>query len=260
MRLIISIFLIFIFHKVSAQRIADSLSFENMNSYFKNQNNFFVYHSIEDSLWYLYETKNGSGPFADDLIKKPIKNGDYFEFSENKNIVIYGNYDNDKEEALFIYFDASGGIKRTTHFKNGKLNGQSKNYYLNGQLRLSQDYKNGMKHGEILGFYMDGTRLFTGKYKKNKMIGQRMYFDVKGRPANGEMTWRHENGAIKLTGKCVNGMPDGRFTHYDENGIVMLQVDYTRGLPDGAFIKYKNGEVEYKDCYVLGKYRIRGCW
>ena len=135
----------------------------------------------------------------------------------------------------------------------------TKHYYSNGQLRLSTDYKKGLKHGEILGFYIDGTRLFTGKYKKDKMIGIRMYYNVDGKPANGEMIWRHENGVVKLTGKCVEGKPNGRFTHYDESGELSLQVDYLNGLPDGAYIKYENGEVIFKDCYKLGKLTRRPC-
>lgn len=259
MNRIISIFLFLIFQHVSAQRISDSLSFETISLNNKDNPDFYTYHSIADTVWYLYETKKGSGPFSDEVKHNPIKNGNYFEYNEDRKIIIYGSYESNKEEAIFIYFDPEGQVKRTTHFKKGKLNGQSKNYYSNGQLRLSQDYKNGLKHGEILGFYLDGTRLFTGSYKKGKMIGQRMYFDVKGKPASGEMIWRHENGTTKLTGKCINGLPDGRFTHYDENGIITLQVDYRKGLPDGAYIKYKNGEVEYKECYVLGKHKMRGC-
>ena len=259
MKYIIFLTFCFTFLTAKTQRIADSLSYDNIKSYYQENADFFIEYNEADSIWHMFETKKGSGPFTEALKKEIIKEGNYFEYDMDKRIVIYGSYVNNKEDAIFIYFDSFGKVKRTTHFIKGKLNGQAKNYYSNGQLRLSQDYKKGLKHGEILGFYIDGTRLFTGKYKKDKMIGQRMYFDVKGNPANGEMTWRHENGSTKLTGKCVNGMPEGRFTHYDEKGVVTLQVDYTRGLPNGAYIKYKNGVVEYKECYILGKHTLRKC-
>ena len=61
---------------------------------------------MEDSIWYLYETKKGNGPFADELKNKPIKNGNYFEYDKNKKIVIYGSYNNNREDALFVYFNS----------------------------------------------------------------------------------------------------------------------------------------------------------
>ncbi len=240
------------------QKISDSLSFDKIENLL--QSPWHKVYVIEDKTWYVFETDvDEFTPLGNDQSTWPEKNGDYFEYDDEKRLVIYGNYEKNKEEGLFLFFGEDGRVIRSTHFSKGKLDGQAKHYYSNGQLRLSTDYKNGQKHGEILGFYIDGTRLFTGKYKKDKMIGVRMYYGVDGKPANGEMTWRHENGVTKLTGKCVQGKPDGRFTHYDEAGEMSLQVDYLNGLPNGAYIKYENGEVLQKDCYKLGKFTRRPC-
>ena len=244
-----------------SQRISDSLSFENVTEKYFKKGKIHQVFIEEDSTWYIYETDNltPKKPLHEGSIFWPEKEGDYFEYDENKELIIYGSYEKNLENGLFLFFGETGKVVRSTHFEKGKLNGQAKHYYSNGQLRLSTDYKKGLKHGEILGFYIDGTRLFTGQYKKDKMIGQRNYFDVDGRPANGEMIWRHENGAIKLTGKCINGMPNGRFSHYDEKGELTLQVDYLHGIPDGAYIQYEYGIVVRKDCYKLGKPTNKHC-
>ena len=244
--------------QLSAQGISDSLRFDNIENIL--QSPWTKIYSEKDTTWYVFESKeNAIEPDGNNPHTWPEKHGDYFEYDDQKRLIIYGNYEKNKEEGLFLFFSDDGRVVRSTHFRKGKLDGQAKHYYSNGQLRLSTDYKNAQKHGEILGFYIDGTRLFTGKYKKDKMIGLRMYYGVDGQPANGEMVWRHENGSVKLTGKCVDGRPQGRFTHYDEKGEMTLQVDYLNGLPDGAYLKYENGQVVQKDCYKLGKYTSRPC-
>lgn len=187
------------------------------------------------------------------------KTGDYFEYDLNKKLIVYGSFSKDKAHGLFLYFGGNQRVERSTHFRKGEMNGPAKSYYSNGQLRLSTDYKRGLKDGEIFGFYIDGGRLFTGKYKKDKMIGQRMYFDVKGKPANGDMSWRHENGVIKLNGKCINGLPEGVFDHFNEDGELILRVSYEKGLPHGAYIVYEKNKELRRDCYEFGRFVRNQC-
>ena len=257
MKRFLSIFLIILISQLSqGQRISDSLNYEAMFDHFSEKANSIQYYDVGLKAWIIYETKEGSGPFSEEVISrsKPQKNGDYLEYDDKQRLRIYGSYVKGKEEGLFLYFDTLGNLRRSTHYLKGLMEGEAKNYYYNGNLRLSQDYKKNLKDGEIFGYYISGARLYTGKYKKGKMLGQRWYYNEKGEPLDGYNEWFHENGVLKLKGTCINGLPEGRFTHFNDKGELELYVDYKKGLPHGAYIKFTNGKVEYKDCYNMGKY------
>lgn len=258
MRTFVFILILLKFNPIAAQLISDSLSYENIKAKFLTDLNFYTSTDSANDRIYMYESE-GLSEISDIKNALPKRSGDYFEYDLNKKLIVYGNFSKDEAHGLFLYFGGNQKVERSTHFKKGKMSGPAKSYYSNGQLRLSTDYKGGLKDGEILGFYIDGNRLFTGKYKKDRMIGQRMYYDVKGRPANGEMSWRHENGVIKLKGKCKNGLPDGVFEHFNEEGDLILRVSYVKGLPHGAYIVYESNKEVKREYYEYGRFVKNQC-
>jgi antitoxin component YwqK of YwqJK toxin-antitoxin module len=243
---LLTFFVSFCIVSAGAQKLADSLAYSKIYQLVENEN----VEALNYEYLTIYETDGKS--------TKP--NGWYVHYNIDSSLNFLGHYKNGKREGLFIHFDENRLVERSEHFKKDKLEGPAKEYYSNSQVRTSTDYKKGKKHGDLFGYYMDGTKLYHGKYKKDRMIGQRMYWDHKGNPAEGDMKWYHENGVLKLTGKCVKGLPDGRFTHFDENGEMILTVDYKNGIPHGAYKVYDGeGNMIRKDCYYLGKYNQNHC-
>lgn len=65
-----------------------------------------------------------------------------------------------------IEYDGSGEI---AEFKNGKLNGVSKAYYENGNLKLEVNFKDGKKNGLSKEYYENGKLIGEANFKDDKV-------------------------------------------------------------------------------------------
>ena len=76
---------------------------------------------------------------------------------------------------------------------------------------------------------------------------------------NGLITYRYENGQIKLEESYKNGKPDGKWTDRYENGQIKSEESYKDGEKEGKYSTwYQNGQIKsegsYKDGEKEGKY------
>lgn len=109
-------------------------------------------------------------------------------------------------------------------------NGTYKEYYLNGQTRLSIDIKEGIKDGEMYLYYEDGNINEVRSYKNNKMHG----------------TWiTYAPNNVKIAEATYNnGKKDGQWFIWDEKGTLRCEMFYKNGQKTGIWKMYdENGNL-----------------
>ena len=138
-----------------------------------------------------------------------------------------GVYDNDN--GLKKNFDSYGNIENEYTLKDGKINGTTKSYYSNGQLKVISNFINGTKQGASKEYDDEGN--LTAEY---------IYL-------NGEVNGSYkiyENGKPKLSASLVNGKKQGASKEYDENGILTGEYNYLNGEPNGAYKIFENNKLK----------------
>jgi antitoxin component YwqK of YwqJK toxin-antitoxin module len=143
-------------------------------------------------------------------------------------------------------------IKEVVNYVNGKLEGETYSYYLNGNLFEYTGF--GVDNFEVLNY--DPTTTVFSYSSSCWTIGG----DDPNRFYNGKYLKYHENGVLWYKGLYVNGSRDGTWYFYDEQGAVFAVINYKEGLNNGEYIVYygKKGIVKYKGNFLNGN--LDGTW
>lgn len=183
-------------------------------------------------------------------------------------------------------------IEREVRYTNGKLDGEQKSYYKNGQLQACLNYRSNVLHGKKAFFGLNGELLEEANYINGQLDGK--YFAVK---ENGlEVIYHYKNdqlegkhivyykkngffGKVKayeatfkngmLQGEAIeyneagtkissifyqNGKKQGPVTHYDHEGRVILASEYDQDVQHGmTYEYYPNGHLKREVLFVAGK-------
>ena len=101
-----------------------------------------------------------------------------------------------------------GQVKSIENFKNGKLNGEFKEFFENGSLFQIGTFKNGdMKNIKV--FYENGNLKFEQKLKDRK----------------GKYRGYYPNGILEVEGEVFQGDEIGLWKYYNEEGN-LLKTEY----------------------------------
>ena len=101
-----------------------------------------------------------------------------------------------------------GQVKSIENFKNGKLNGEFKEFFENGSLFQIGTFKNGdMKNIKV--FYENGNLKFEQKLKDRK----------------GKYRGYYPNGILEVEGEVFQGDEIGLWKYYNEEGN-FLKTEY----------------------------------
>ncbi len=156
----------------------------------------------------------------------------------NGQIKSSGNYDS---TGLILYHE-NGQIRSIEFYKEGKLHGQSLQYFPDGTLASSTNYVNGLKEGESFRYY-DSTQIWRRDFYVNGVtVGEHVIYYQ-----NGQLQfWRYtvdssghyytkeihyyQNGQILSTGQKIDfSYADGLYLFYHENGNIMTKCTYNYG-------------------------------
>ena len=103
----------------------------------------------------------------------------------------------------------SGQVKSIENFKNGKLNGEFKEFFENGSLFQVGTFKNGeMKNIRV--FYENGNLKFEQNLKDRK----------------GRYKGYYPNGQLEEEGEVFQGEKIGVWRYYNEEGKLSSEVTY----------------------------------
>ncbi|MDO3696063.1 hypothetical protein QVZ41_14515 [Wenyingzhuangia sp. chi5] len=73
--------------------------------------------------------------------------------------------------------NSNGIVSKELNYYNGQLQGESKEYYLNGDLKEITEYSRNMKHGKYILYNENGQIIIEGNYKNKLKEGKWKYYD-----------------------------------------------------------------------------------
>lgn len=125
-----------------------------------------------------------------------------------------------KREGKWTYYFADGKtIFSEENYKDGKLEGLLKNYYINGKVTEATEYKDGVKHGTSKIYTDEGILIEDVNYENGVLEGEGKYYDLKG--------------VIKEKGKYKDGKRFGKWEFYIDGELSK------KGRPDTSIKKKK---------------------
>jgi antitoxin component YwqK of YwqJK toxin-antitoxin module len=139
--------------------------------------------------------------------------GKTIEKLSNGNIV-YGQYKNNKEQGLWEWFNKDSMILESAFYVEGKLNGEGKKFYSNGQIDYIGRYVDSKRTGICKWFYENGQleqEILYNNDLKIEIIGS---YDKSGN--------KRDAGTLK------NG--NGTWIKYDVNGNIETIENYKNGI------------------------------
>ena len=216
-----------------------------------------------DSLWKFYDDE---GKLKLSITyKNGIKNGLRTTYLENE-ILVDSFANNVKNGNSKVYY-LSGNLKKITPFENGLENGTEKAYSDDGRLTMIAVYKNGfLRHQEFMNgmdkqgrkqglwkeFYPDGSLKWAGTYKNDIKNGYFKYYDQEG---NLEKIDKYVDGILQEDPPEL-AVYDIRTDYYPDGSIKVLG-SYKNGVAEGVRREYdKNGKIE--DSYLMYRGSVIG--
>jgi len=102
------------------------------------------------------------------------KDGKWIYYLEDGQIWYEGNYKDGVEHGEFI-LSGYGNYNifhkvKVENYKNGKLDGKSIHYHINGEIGRIENYKDGYQNGNDIFYDKDGKIFWSGNYKDGIFI------------------------------------------------------------------------------------------
>jgi antitoxin component YwqK of YwqJK toxin-antitoxin module len=180
------------------------------------------------------------------------KTGDYIEYYENGKIKRQGMFNANLYNGSWVYYYENGNIKAEGKFINGngqdvsEISGIPKNgrdglwvfKYETGQKKEESIYKSGKINGEFKSFFKNGNI-------------ETIETDING-IANGAYRKYFENGKLKEEGNFNNNKVHGIVKKYNESGNLLYEVNFNQGIKNGTEREFfpsgkTNKEFQYKN-------------
>jgi tetratricopeptide (TPR) repeat protein len=146
---------------------------------------------------------------------------------------------NGKREGFYIqYFEKSTIVEFRNHYSNGKLNGQSEEFYKNGQLKIQSIWKNGIEYGRK-HYYNDNGSLISESNILNGEVIEFIEYDKYGRiklkkNGNNYFFFNWDNIQSKNIIICDISIDKdgfiGIWTNYCSNGDIEYQLDFDSAM------------------------------
>ncbi|MBX7050999.1 MAG: hypothetical protein K1X54_03090 [Flavobacteriales bacterium] len=170
------------------------------------------------------------------------------EYYETGKVKSTGPYREGKKQGNFREYDENGRETGGALFDNdvkvgegmidslGRRIGSWKLFYHDGTLRATGEYKEGLKEGPWQYYYQDGKTEQKGVYKADLPTGL--------------WQWYFPDGKLHREENYRKGKEDGHAVEYDQNGTVVNEGDFTDGNKTGPWVMTINDhheEGEYLD-------------
>lgn len=92
----------------------------------------------------------------------------------------YNTVNGEKQKVKEIRYFPNGEKEFEAEYLNGELNGESRQWYKNGNLWVEEGYLNGLKHGPFIVYTDNGDKSFAGEYDEGTKTGQWDFWDNNG--------------------------------------------------------------------------------
>ena len=197
-------------------------------------------------------------------------------YNLNSNEIITDEFPNGLLKQHFIYnknrlldgesreYYEEGDIKSISHFKNHIPDGVFISYYQNGNMEEKYAYVNGQANGECLSYYENGKLEERYFLKNGEIDGEAFAYYPSGKlevkdffkdgKKEGESIFYHENGNIKQKSTFKNGKREGDLFIYFPSGKLRQTEKYINGKIEGEVIEYyESGTIKEKAYFINDK-------
>jgi len=287
-----------IFYYTNGQKASEGIFVNGKpNKYWKTYDENGVLHSEGnrkdfelDSIWKFYD-KDGK-LFMEVNYINGKKNGVKKTYYENE--IIVENFIDDVKNGMTIYYYPNMRIKKEIYFENGREQGISKEYSIDGTIIGITEYKNGfivsrekinrtdikgLKQGVWKEFWENGNVKTECFYNSGKKDGYFKEYDIKGNLINifkyvndslvvdsketkklDVKTEYYPNGVIKKQGSFKNDIPEGVMREYSPEGKIINSKIYSNGIVIAEGIVDEKGLYQgyWKEFYESGNIKSEG--
>ena len=197
-------------------------------------------------------------------------------YNLNSNEIITDEFPNGLLKQYFIYnknrlldgesreYYEEGDIKSISHFKNHIPDGVFISYYPNGNMEEKYAYVNGQANGECFSYYENGKLEERYFLKNGEIDGEAFAYYPSGKlrgkevqklgKREGESIIYHENGNIKQKSTFKNGKREGDLFIYFPSGKIRQTEKYINGKIEGEVIEYyESGTIKEKAYFINDK-------
>ena len=197
-------------------------------------------------------------------------------YNLNSNEIITDEFPNGLLKQYFIYnknglldgesreYYEEGDIKTISHFKNDIPDGVFISYYPNGNMEEKYAYVNGQANGECFSYYENGKLEERYFLKNGEIDGEAFAYYPSGKlevkdffkdgKKEGESIFYHENGNIKQKSTFKNGKREGDLFIYFPSGKIRQTEKYINGKIEGEVIEYyESGTIKEKAYFINDK-------
>ena len=197
-------------------------------------------------------------------------------YNLNSNEIITDEFPNGLLKQYFIYnknrlldgesreYYEEGDIKTISHFKNDIPDGVFISYYQNGNIENKYAYVNGQANGECFSYYENGKLEERYFLKNGEIDGEAFAYYPSGKlrgkevqklgKREGESIIYHENGNIKQKSTFKNDKREGDLFIYFPSGKLRQTEKYINGKIEGEVIEYyESGTIKEKAYFINDK-------
>lgn len=135
------------------------------------------------------------------------------------------------KHGFYKLYHSNGRVAIDRAYLKGKVNGEEKTFYDNGQLESVAIVKKGTYNGPFFYYYENGTLKQEGTYIENSM--------------EGDLKTYYKNGQLKETVTMQNTMEQGPYVEYHENGELKAKGQYKDGDQRHGIIEIYSSEGEF---------------
>ena len=212
--------------------------------------------SMKDNASFSLTTDINYNLNSNEIITDEFLNGllkQYFIYNKN------GLLDGESRE----YYE-EGDIKSISHFKNDIPDGVFISYYQNGNIENKYAYVNGQANGECFSYYENGKLEERYFLKNGEIDGEAFAYYPSGKlrgkevqklgKREGESIIYHENGNIKQKSTFKNDKREGDLFIYFPSGKLRQTEKYINGKIEGEVIEYyESGTIKEKAYFINDK-------
>ena len=212
--------------------------------------------SMKDNASFSLTTDINYNLNSNEIITDEFLNGllkQYFIYNKN------GLLDGESRE----YYE-EGDIKSISHFKNDIPDGVFISYYQNGNIENKYAYVNGQANGECFSYYENGKLEERYFLKNGEIDGEAFAYYPSGKlrgkevqklgKREGESIIYHENGNIKKKSTFKNDKREGDLFIYFPSGKLRQTEKYINGKIEGEVIEYyESGTIKEKAYFINDK-------
>lgn len=201
--------------------------------------------------------------------KIEIRQGITREFYSNGQLRGEINFENGKVNGELKKYFENGQIAEISNWKNDTLSGLAKYYYNNGGLYQECNYLNGKLNGEKIIYHENGIARVRLQYKNDLLWQVKANYDSLGRKLDeltiesgtGVLNTYYPNGTIKSITEFKEGKPNGKSTWYFESGNEQAIFYLVNGQKEGNLkFLHENGktarESNYKNDFLIGTEKV----